>query len=141
MEPKHKVVLEKHYENLVESLTDVDRVVDVLARCGTLTQSERYELGHKFPGGPEKVDLLLKTLLAKDGDHFAELCAALEETHPHLRSMLLGDTGAPDHTGGKTPPPPRTSPPTAHGEVVSDGVWLRKEYDLTIVMGIDHMTA
>lgn len=102
MEPKHKVLLQKHYQNLVESVTDVDRVLDSLAHRGTLTQSERYELVQKFCSGPEKVDLLLQTLLSKDRDHFAELCAALQETHPHLRPMLLGDTGAPDHTGGKT---------------------------------------
>lgn len=103
MESKHKVLLEKYYQNLVESVTDVDRVVDVLAHCETLTQSERYELGQKFSSSPEKVDLLLKTLLSKDRDHFAEFCTALEKTHPHLRSMLLSDTGISDHTTGKKP--------------------------------------
>lgn len=101
MEPKHKLLLEKYYQNLVESITDVDRVVDVLAHCGTLTQSERYELGQKFSSSPEKVDLLLKTLLSKDRDHFAEFCTALEKSHPHLHSMLLSDTGPRDHTTGK----------------------------------------
>lgn len=103
MESKHKVLLEKSYQNLVESVTDVDRVVEVLAHCGALTPSERYELGHKFSSSPEKVDLLLKTLLSKDRDHFAEFCTALEKTHPHLHSMLLSDTGIPDHTTGKKP--------------------------------------
>lgn len=101
MEPKHKVLLEKYYQNLVESVTDVDRVLDALAHSGTLTQSERYELGQKCSGSPEKVDLLLKTLFSKERDHFAEFCTALEKTHPHLHSMLLADTGAPDHTTGK----------------------------------------
>uniref|UniRef100_A0A674N0Q7 Discs large MAGUK scaffold protein 5 n=1 Tax=Takifugu rubripes TaxID=31033 RepID=A0A674N0Q7_TAKRU len=102
MEPKHKVLLEKYYQNLVESVTDVDRVLDALAHSGTLTQSERYELGQKCSSSPEKVDLLLKTLFSKERDHFAEFCTALEKTHPHLHSMLLGDTGAPDHTTGST---------------------------------------
>lgn len=124
MESKHKVLLEKYYQNLVESVTDVDRVVEVLAHCGTLTPSERYELGHKFSSSPEKVDLLLKTLLSKDGDHFAEFCAALEKTHPHLHSMLLSDTGTPDHTTGKKPECRQL-----RKEAASARVWRSKAFD------------
>lgn len=95
------MLLEKYYQNFVESVTDVDRVLDALAHSGTLTQSERYELGQKCSSSPEKVDLLLKTLFSKERDYFAEFCTALEKTHPHLHSMLLGDTVAQDHTTGK----------------------------------------
>ncbi|XP_042363636.1 disks large homolog 5-like isoform X1 [Plectropomus leopardus] len=102
MEPKHKELLEKCYQNLVESITDADRVVDVLAHCGTLTQSERYELGHNCSSNSEKVDLLLKILISKDRDHFAEFCSALEKTHPHLHSVLLNGSGPVDHTTGST---------------------------------------
>ncbi|KAM3591469.1 uncharacterized protein V6R79_002361 [Siganus canaliculatus] len=98
MEPKHKELLEKCYQNLVESITDADRVVDVLAHCGTLSQAERYELGHNCSSNSEKVDLLLKILLSKDRDHFAEFCTALEKTHPHLHSVLLNGTVPLDHT-------------------------------------------
>ncbi|XP_029313034.1 disks large homolog 5-like isoform X3 [Cottoperca gobio] len=110
MEPKHKELLEKCYQNLVESITDADRVVDVLAHCGTLSQSERYELGHNCSCNSEKVDLLLKILISKDRDHFAEFCTALEKTHPHLHSVLLNGTGPVDHTTGtsglaSSPPP------------------------------------
>nr|XP_033467527.1 disks large homolog 5-like isoform X1 [Epinephelus lanceolatus] len=102
MEPKHKELLEKCYQNLVESITDADRVVDVLAHCGTLSQAERYELGHNCSSNSEKVDLLLKILLSKDRDHFAEFCSALEKTHPHLHSVLMNGTGPVDHTTGST---------------------------------------
>ncbi|XP_029383728.1 disks large homolog 5-like isoform X2 [Echeneis naucrates] len=102
MEPKHKELLEKCYQNLVESITDADRVVDVLAHCGTLSQSERFELGHDCSSNSEKVDLLLKILVRKDRDHFAEFCTALEETHPHLHSVLLNGFGPVDHTTGST---------------------------------------
>ncbi|XP_069011512.1 disks large homolog 5-like isoform X2 [Embiotoca jacksoni] len=102
MEPKHKELLEKCHQNLVESITDADRVVDVLAHCGTLSQSERYELGHGCSSSSEKVDLLLKILISKDGDHFAEFCSALETTHPHLHSVLLNGTGPVDRTTGST---------------------------------------
>uniref|UniRef100_A0A3B4VBI6 Discs large MAGUK scaffold protein 5 n=1 Tax=Seriola dumerili TaxID=41447 RepID=A0A3B4VBI6_SERDU len=102
MEPKHKELLEKCYQNLVESITDADRVVDVLAHCGTLSQSERYELGHNCSSNSEKVDLLLKILISKDRDHFAEFCTALEKTHPHLHSVLLNGIGPVDHTTGST---------------------------------------
>uniref|UniRef100_A0A672H3H5 Discs, large homolog 5b (Drosophila), tandem duplicate 1 n=1 Tax=Salarias fasciatus TaxID=181472 RepID=A0A672H3H5_SALFA len=101
MEPKHKELLEKCYQNLVESITDADRVVDVLAHRGTLSQSERFELGHNCSSSSEKVDLLLKILLSKDRDHFAEFCTALETTHPHLHSVLLNGIGPVDHTTGE----------------------------------------
>uniref|UniRef100_A0A3Q1GTA0 Discs, large homolog 5b (Drosophila), tandem duplicate 1 n=1 Tax=Acanthochromis polyacanthus TaxID=80966 RepID=A0A3Q1GTA0_9TELE len=114
MEPKHKELLEKCYQNLVESVTDADRVVDVLAHCGTLSQSERYELGHNCSSNSEKVDLLLKILISKDRDHFAEFCSALEATHPHLHSVLLNGIGPVDHTTGT--PGQASSPPPAHME-------------------------
>ncbi|KAM9426415.1 disks large homolog 5-like [Pholidichthys leucotaenia] len=102
MEPKHKELLEKCYQNLVESITNADRVVEVLAHCGTLSQLERYELGHNCSSTSKKVDLLLKILLSKDRDHFPEFCAALETTHPHLHSVLLSSIGPVDHTAGST---------------------------------------
>ncbi|XP_065805741.1 disks large homolog 5-like isoform X1 [Labrus bergylta] len=102
MEPKHKELLEKCSQNLVESITDADRLVDVLAHCGTLSQSERFELGHNCSSNSEKVDLLLKLLMSKDRDHFAEFCSALEKTHPHLHSALLNGVGPVDHTTGST---------------------------------------
>lgn len=102
MEPKNKELLDKCYHDLVESITDADRVADVLAHCGTLSQSERHELGHNCSTNLEKVDLLLKILVSKDRDHFAEFCAALEKTHPHLRSeLLLPGSGPADHTTGE----------------------------------------
>ncbi|XP_078147009.1 disks large homolog 5-like [Centroberyx gerrardi] len=102
MESKHKELLEKCYQNLLESITDADRVVDVLAHSGTLSQSERYELSHNCSSNSEKVDLLLKMLISKERDHFAELCTALEKTHPHLSSVLLNGIGPVDHTTGST---------------------------------------
>uniref|UniRef100_A0A3Q1JS09 Discs, large homolog 5b (Drosophila), tandem duplicate 1 n=1 Tax=Anabas testudineus TaxID=64144 RepID=A0A3Q1JS09_ANATE len=112
MEPKHKELLEKCYQHLVESITDADRVVEVLAHCGTLSQSERYELGHSCSSNSEKVALLLKTLTSKDRDCFAEFCAALEKTHPHLHSALMDGIGPVDHTTGT--PAQASSPPPAH---------------------------
>lgn len=104
MEPRHKELLEKCYQNLLESITEADQVVEILAHCGTLSQSERYELGHSCCSSSEKVDLLLKILLSKERDCFAELCAALEKTHPHLHSVLLNGTGPVDHTTGESDP-------------------------------------
>ncbi|KAK2820482.1 hypothetical protein Q5P01_023441 [Channa striata] len=102
MEPKHKQLLEKCYHNLVESVTEADRLVDVLAHCGTLSQTEHYELGHDCASSTEKVDLLLKILIRKDRDCFAEFCAALEKTHPHLLPVLVTGPGPVDHTTGST---------------------------------------
>ncbi|XP_047194257.1 disks large homolog 5 isoform X6 [Hippoglossus stenolepis] len=102
MDPRNKELLETCYQNLVESITDADRVVEVLAHCGSLSPAERYELGHSCASNPEKVELLLKILMSKDRDHFSELCSALEKTHPHLHSVLLNGTGPVDHTTGST---------------------------------------
>ncbi|XP_053720448.1 disks large homolog 5-like isoform X1 [Synchiropus splendidus] len=103
MEQKHKELLEKSSQNLVESITDGDQVVEVLAECGVLSQAERYELGHKCSSNSEKVELLLKILLCKERDHFSEFCSALEKTHPHLNPLLLlSDAGPIDHNTGST---------------------------------------
>lgn len=101
MELQHKELLEKCYQNLVESITDADRVVDVLAHCGALSQSELRELGHNCSSNSGKVELLLKILLSKDRDCFAEFCTALETTHPHLHAFLLDGLGPVDHRTGE----------------------------------------
>ncbi|XP_054605194.2 disks large homolog 5 isoform X3 [Nothobranchius furzeri] len=102
MELQHKELLEKCYQNLVESITDADRVVELLAHCGALSQPERCELGHNCSSNSEKVDLLLKILINKDRDYFTQLCSALEKTHPHLLTLLLDGIGPVDHTTGST---------------------------------------
>ncbi|KAL0964827.1 hypothetical protein UPYG_G00329540 [Umbra pygmaea] len=102
MESKHKELLVKCYKNLFESITDADRVVKVLVQTGTLSQLERHELGFNCSSNAEKVDRLLKMLMRKDNDHFLDLCAALEKTHPHLDSALLFTEGAVDHSSGST---------------------------------------
>ncbi|XP_062330891.1 disks large homolog 5-like isoform X4 [Osmerus eperlanus] len=102
MESKHKELLDKCYQNLLESITDADRVVDVLAKSGTLNQSEHYELGHNCTSNSEKVDRLLKMLISKERDHFQDLCTALEKTHPHLNSPLLLNIVPVDPLSGST---------------------------------------
>ncbi|XP_077358861.1 disks large homolog 5-like isoform X2 [Festucalex cinctus] len=94
MDPRHRDFLEKCHHNLAESVTDADQLVEVLSRGGTLNPAERHELARGGEcGGAEKVELLVKILLRKDRDHFADFCSALEETNPHLRSVLLTGTG------------------------------------------------
>uniref|UniRef100_A0AAY4A1X8 Discs, large homolog 5a (Drosophila) n=1 Tax=Denticeps clupeoides TaxID=299321 RepID=A0AAY4A1X8_9TELE len=88
MEPRHRELLEQWHQNLLESVTDVERVLDLLSRAGTLTQAERFDLDQNCATARDKVARLLKTLVNKERDHFQEICAALEETHPHLYSSL-----------------------------------------------------
>ncbi|XP_061911425.1 disks large homolog 5-like isoform X1 [Entelurus aequoreus] len=147
MEPRHRELLEKCQQNLAESVTDAERLVEVLSRDGTLSLAERHELaarsgddggssGGSSSPNAEKVELLVQILLRKDRDHFAEFCSALEETNPHLRSVLLTGTSGPvDHSTGSTysvlstmpsdsesssslssagTPTPASSPPLAH---------------------------
>ncbi|XP_061666064.1 disks large homolog 5-like [Syngnathoides biaculeatus] len=94
MDPRHRDFLEKCHRNLAESVTDADQLVEVLSRGGTLSPAERHELA-RGAGGREKVELLVKILLRKDRDHFADFCSALEETNPHLRAVLLAGPGMP----------------------------------------------
>ncbi|KAL2078596.1 hypothetical protein ACEWY4_026281 [Coilia grayii] len=100
MEPKHKELLDQYHQNLLESITDAERVVECLAKTGTLTQVERFELDNNCSTSSEKVDLLLKMLLSKERDHFQDFCLALEKTHPHLYSTLVvNGGGSMDHSG------------------------------------------
>ncbi|KAG5855734.1 hypothetical protein ANANG_G00052280 [Anguilla anguilla] len=103
MEPKHKELLDQCHQNLLESITDADRVVELLGKSGTLSPLERYELDNNCSTSSEKVDLLLKMLMNKERDHFQDLCVALEKTHPHLCSALFLNGGGPvDHSSGST---------------------------------------
>ncbi|XP_055085426.1 disks large homolog 5-like [Periophthalmus magnuspinnatus] len=101
MEPKHRALLEKCSPDLVEQVTDPDRLVDALVRSGAMSQSEGFELGHSCSSNSEKVELLLKILQRKDTDCFMEFCAALETVHPRVHALLLDRTG-PDHSTGSS---------------------------------------
>ncbi|XP_057682521.1 disks large homolog 5-like isoform X2 [Corythoichthys intestinalis] len=134
MDPRHREFLEKCHHNLAESVTDADQLVEVLSRGGTLSPAERHELA-STSSGAEKVELLVKILLRKDRDHFADFSSALEETNPHLHSVLLTAAGPVNHSTGSTysvlstmpsdsessgslssvgTPTPASSPPLAH---------------------------
>nr|XP_015201859.1 PREDICTED: disks large homolog 5 isoform X3 [Lepisosteus oculatus] len=103
MEPKHKELLDQCHQNLLESITDADSLVELLGKAGTLSQLEKYELDNNCSSSSEKVDLLLKMLMNKERDHFPDLCVALEKTHPHLCSALFINGGGPlDHSSGST---------------------------------------
>uniref|UniRef100_A0A8C1A6M6 Discs large MAGUK scaffold protein 5 n=1 Tax=Cyprinus carpio carpio TaxID=630221 RepID=A0A8C1A6M6_CYPCA len=104
MDPKHKELLEQCQQKLSESVTDVDRVLELLAQSGSLSPAERAELDTSCSGSAEKVLLLLKTLLEKkDRDHFQEFCWALEKTQPVLLGALLP---AENHHNTASSPPP-----------------------------------
>ncbi|XP_022540567.2 disks large homolog 5a isoform X1 [Astyanax mexicanus] len=100
MEPKHKELLHQCHQNLLESITDADQLIELLSKSGTLSERERFELDHNCPSSSEKVDQLLKMLMSKESDHFLDLCVALEKTYPHLYSALFTNGGGPaDHSG------------------------------------------
>ncbi|XP_031434399.1 disks large homolog 5a isoform X3 [Clupea harengus] len=100
MEPKHKELLDQCHQNLLKSITDADRLIELLTKSGTLSQRERYELDQNCSSSTEKVEQLLKMLMNKESDHFLDLCVALEKTYPHLYSALFTNGGGPvDHSG------------------------------------------
>ncbi|TRY68112.1 hypothetical protein DNTS_023810 [Danionella cerebrum] len=90
MDPRHKELLLQCEQKLAESVTDVDRVLELLARAGSLSPVERTELVENCCGSAEKVRLLIKTLVENtEKDHFQEFCWALEKTQSVLVSTLL----------------------------------------------------
>lgn len=104
MEPKHKELLDQCHQNLLESITDADRVIELLIVSGTLSQLDRFELDQNCSSSAEKVDHLLKMLMSKESDHFLDLCVALEKAYPDLYAALFGNNGGGpvDHTTGKS---------------------------------------
>ncbi|XP_055758844.1 disks large homolog 5-like isoform X8 [Salvelinus fontinalis] len=103
MEPKHKELLDQCHQNLLDSITDADRLIELLIISGTLSQLDRFELDQNCSSSAEKVDQLLKMLVNKESDHFLELCVALEKTYPELYSALFTNGGGPvDHSSGST---------------------------------------
>uniref|UniRef100_A0A665WU13 Disks large homolog 5-like n=1 Tax=Echeneis naucrates TaxID=173247 RepID=A0A665WU13_ECHNA len=89
MEPKHKELLDQCHQNLLESITDADRVIELLIVSGTLSQLDRFELDQNCSSSAEKVDHLLKMLMNKESDHFLDLCVALEKAYPDLYAALF----------------------------------------------------
>uniref|UniRef100_A0A6Q2X0J4 Discs, large homolog 5a (Drosophila) n=1 Tax=Esox lucius TaxID=8010 RepID=A0A6Q2X0J4_ESOLU len=108
MEPKHKELLDQCHQNLLDSITDADRLIELLILSGTLSQLDRFELDQNCSSSAEKVDQLLKMLVNKESDHFPELCVALEKAYPDLYSALFTNGGSPPGTGNgsaSSPPP------------------------------------
>lgn len=104
MEPKHKELLDQCHQNLLESITDADRVIELLIVSGALSQLDRFELDQNCSSSAEKVDHLLKMLMNKESDHFLDLCVALEKAYPDLYAALFGNNGGGpvDHSTGKS---------------------------------------
>lgn len=104
MEPKHKELLDQCHQNLLESITDADRVIELLIVSGTLSQLDRFELDQNCSSSAEKVDHLLKMLMNKESDHFLDLCVALEKAYPDLYAALFSNNGGGpvDHSTGKS---------------------------------------
>ncbi|XP_030627570.1 disks large homolog 5a [Chanos chanos] len=103
MEPKHKELLHQYHQNILESITDPDQLIELLSKSGTLSQQEKQDLDQNCTSGAEKVEQLLKTLMNKESDHFLDLCVALEKTYPHLYTELFTNGAGPvDHISGST---------------------------------------
>ncbi|KAM8852829.1 disks large homolog 5a isoform 2-T2 [Synchiropus picturatus] len=105
MEPKHKELLDQCHQNLLESIKDADRVIELLIVSGALSQLDRFELDQNCSSSAEKVEHLLKMLMNKESDHFLDLCVALEKAYPDLHTALFHSTnggGPVDHSTGST---------------------------------------
>ncbi|XP_067466355.1 disks large homolog 5a isoform X4 [Thunnus thynnus] len=115
MEPKHKELLDQCHQNLLESITDADRVIELLIVSGTLSQLDRFELDQNCSSSAEKVDHLLKMLMNKESDHFLDLCVALEKAYPDLYTALFSNNGGGpvDHSTGSPVNGEASSPPPA----------------------------
>uniref|UniRef100_A0A8C5H8N0 Discs, large homolog 5a (Drosophila) n=1 Tax=Gouania willdenowi TaxID=441366 RepID=A0A8C5H8N0_GOUWI len=113
MEPKHKELLDQCHQNLLESITDADRLIELLIVSGTLSQLDRFELDQNCSSSAEKVDHLLKMLMNKESDHFLDLCVALEKAYPDLYAALFSSNVPVDHNTGSPVNGEASSPPPA----------------------------
>lgn len=102
MEPKHKELLEQCQQNLIESITEPQRLIELLVKSGSLSEQDRHDLDQNCSSCSEKVDHLIKMLIHKESDHFLALCVALEKIYPHLYSALFSNGGQPADQSGKT---------------------------------------
>ncbi|XP_047207334.1 disks large homolog 5a isoform X2 [Girardinichthys multiradiatus] len=137
MEPKHKELLDQCHQNLLESITDADRVIELLIVSGTLSQLDRFELDQNCSSSAEKVDHLLKMLMNKESDHFLDLCVALEKAYPDLYTALFSNNGGGplDHSTGSPVNGEASSPPPA----VNDNRRAGDNLD-TVVLQLRQMT-
>lgn len=91
MEEKFKELLEAHRSKF-SAVVDADSLLPILERAETLTQSDLDEI-NKQSSNKDKIDKILDTLTKKDNFAFKSLCYALEQTYPHLLTvMFLGNS-------------------------------------------------
>ncbi|XP_043911699.1 disks large homolog 5 [Protopterus annectens] len=102
MDPKHKELLDRNRQKLVDTIRDVESIIELLSKTGILSPVEKCELETRCASSSEKVELLLNVLLGKDSDHFQDLCEALEKTNPQLLSTLRLNGGASLENTGST---------------------------------------
>ncbi|XP_060579959.1 disks large homolog 5-like isoform X2 [Ruditapes philippinarum] len=91
MEDKFKELLEAHRSKF-SAVVDADGLLLILERAETLTQIDVDEI-NKQTSNKDKIDKILDILTTKDNFAFKSLCYALEQTYPHLLTvMFLGNS-------------------------------------------------
>ncbi|XP_052266355.1 disks large homolog 5-like isoform X3 [Dreissena polymorpha] len=91
MEAKYKELIELHRLKF-SAVVDADRLLPILEIAETLSNAEVTEI-NKLTVNKERVDKILDILLNKDNLAFKGLCFALENTYPHLLTvMFLGNS-------------------------------------------------
>ena len=93
MEEKYRELL-AHHRVAFASSVEVERLYSVLQNENVLTVDDIEEID-KQPSGRDRADKLIDIIQLKENYGFKKLCKALENTYPHLLTvMFLGRRGS-----------------------------------------------
>ncbi|KAF8796408.1 Disks large like protein [Argiope bruennichi] len=87
MDEEHKELLKFHRTRFLQCV-DIDRLIPLLQTSGVLTNDDVTDL-RKFNSSEAKAEKLLDLLPSKGSHAFQAFCLALENTYPHLLTVMF----------------------------------------------------
>lgn len=87
MDEQHKELLKCHRTRFLKSI-DIDRLIPLLQTNGALTNDDVTDL-KKYHNSEGKAEKLLDLLPSKGSKAFQAFCLALENTYPHLLTVMF----------------------------------------------------
>lgn len=87
MDEKHKELLKFHRTRFLQCV-DIDRLIPLLQTNGVLSNDDVTDL-RKYSSSGAKAEKLLDLLPSKGSQAFQAFCLALENTYPHLLTVMF----------------------------------------------------
>ncbi|GBN69421.1 Disks large 5, partial [Araneus ventricosus] len=87
MDEEHKELLKFHRTRFLQCV-DIDRLIPLLQTSGVLTNDDVTDL-RKYNSSEAKAEKLLDLLPSKGSQAFQAFCLALENTYPHLLTVMF----------------------------------------------------